>query len=149
MTTRELQMKQAATLAKEIQAVTGLDIFRNTRKSDYIEARAIFNFMLYNTYKFRLQRIADFYKMNGKNMNHATILHSLNNFDVYRRFSNNVNDWLAILERMEIGENSKRDLMKQFINFLNEDNLNKSYDFMKDLYYQQEEIAEKLENVKN
>ena len=105
--------------------------------------------MLYNTYKFRLQRIADFYKMNGKSMNHATILHSLNNFDVYRRFSNNVNDWLAILERMEIGENSKKDLMKQFINFLNEDNLNKSYDFMKDLYYQQEEIAEKLENVKN
>jgi hypothetical protein len=50
---------------------------------------------------------------------------------------------------MEIGENSKKDLMKQFINFLDEDNLNKSYDFMKDLYYQQEEIAEKLEKVKN
>ncbi len=145
MTTRELQMKQAATLAREIQVVTGLDIFRNTRKSDYIEARAIFNFMLYNTYKFRLQRIADFYKMNGKNMNHATMLHSLNNFDVYRRFSNNVNDWLGILEKMEIGENSKKDLMKQFINFLDEDNLNKSYDFMKDLYYKQEE----LEKVKN
>lgn len=142
--------KKAKILSKEIVAVTGLDIFRNTRKSDYIEARAIFNFILYNSIGLSLHKIATFYRIHNKNMDHATVLHSLKNFDVYRRFSKNVNEWLEKLEATELGDSSKRALMSQFVTFLEEDRLDSAYNFLKDLYYQQEEeFKHSQQKVKN
>lgn len=125
---------QAKKLYKEVKVVTGLDIFKNTRKSSYIEARALFNFILYNTYGFTLAKIAGFYKENNKSYDHATVLHSLKNFEMYRRFSPQVNEWLENLENTQLGDRATRALTKQLVTYLTNDNLKVAYEHIKNLY---------------
>lgn len=135
----KFQYREADKLYKEVLRVTGLDIFRNTRKNDYIEARAMFNFILYNTYGFTFAKIAKFYKDNNKSYDHATALHSIKNFDMYRRFSPQVNEWLENIEGTELGDDTTQALTKQFVGFLNTENLKKSYEYIKELYEHQHE----------
>lgn len=134
-----IESKEATKLYKQVCKVTGLDIFRNTRKNDYIEARAMFNFILYNTYGFTLAKIAKFYKQNNKSYDHATALHSLKNFDMYRRFSPQVNEWLENLKDTDLGDDATQALTKQFVTFLNTDNLKLAYEHIKSLYETQDQ----------
>lgn len=134
-----VEFKEAKKLYRQIKKVTGLDIFRNTRKNDYIEARALFNFILYNTYGFTLAKIARFYKENNKSYDHATALHSLKHFDMYRRFSPQVNGWLEAIEDTDLGDEATQALAKQHITFLNADNLKNAYEYIKNLYDQQDD----------
>lgn len=134
---RGIEFGEAYKLYTQIKKVTGLDIFRNTRKNDYIEARALFNFILYNTYGFTLAKIARFYKDNNKSYDHATALHSLKHFDMYRRFSPQVNEWLQNIKDTDLGDEATQALCKQFITFLSTENLKETYEYIKNLYDQQ------------
>ena len=131
--------ERANLLYKQIKEVTSLDILRNTRRTEYVEARALFNFILYNTYSWSLHKIAEFYKENGKKYDHSTVLHSLRTFDVYRKYSVNLNNWLDDIEKTDLGEKTKQDLATQFVSNLDADKVNVAYDFLKTLFYQQEE----------
>ena len=131
--------QQAKKLYRDVKVVTGLDIFKNTRKSSYIEARALFNFILYNTYGFTLAKIAGFYRENNKSYDHATVLHSLKNFEMYRRFSPQVNEWLESLENTQLGDRATRALTKQLITYLTNDNLKVAYEHIKTLYEAQDD----------
>ena len=131
--------ERANILYKQIKEITGLDILRNTRRTEYVEARALFNFILYNTYSWSLHKIAEFYKENGKKYDHSTVLHSLRTFDVYRKYSVNLNNWLDDIEKTDLGEKTKQDLATQFVSNLDADKVNVAYDFLKTLFYQQEE----------
>jgi len=131
--------ERANILYKQIKEVTSLDILRNTRRTEYVEARALFNFILYNTYSWSLHKIAEFYKENGKKYDHSTVLHSLRTFDVYRKYSVNLNNWLDDIEKTDLGEKTKQDLATQFVSNLDADKVNVAYDFLKTLFYQQEE----------
>ena len=131
-------------LYKQIKEVTGLDILVHTRKVEYVEARALFNFILYNTYGLSLHKIALFYNENGKKYDHSTVLHSLRNFDIYRKYSVKLNDWLEDIEKTELGEKTKQDLANQFVSNLNTEKTELAYNFLKSLYYQQQ--AEDSEN---
>jgi len=133
-----IEFREAVKLYREVTKITGVDIFRNTRKSDYIEARAMFNYILYNAYGFTLAKIAKFYKENNKSYDHATALHSLKNFDMYRRFSPQVNQWLEQIKKTELGDDATQALTKQFVSFLNTDNLNTAYKYIKNLYEKQD-----------
>lgn len=126
-------------LYKQIKEVTGLDILVHTRKVEYVEARALFNFILYNTYGWSLHKIALFYNESGKKYDHSTVLHSLRNFDIYRKYSVKLNDWLEDIEKTELGEKTKQDLATQFVSNLNTDKVELAYNFLKSLYYQQQE----------
>lgn len=131
--------QQAKKLYRDVKVVTGLDIFKNTRKSSYIEARALFNFILYNTYGFTLAKIAGFYRDNNKSYDHATVLHSLKNFEMYRRFSPQVNEWLESLENTQLGDRATRALTKQLVTYLTNDNLKIAYEHIKNLYEAQDD----------
>ena len=131
--------QQAKKLYRDVKVVTGLDIFKNTRKSSYIEARALFNFILYNTYGFTLAKIAGFYRENNKSYDHATVLHSLKNFEMYRRFSPQVNEWLESLENTQLGDRATRALTKQLVTYLTNDNLKVAYEHIKTLYEAQDD----------
>jgi len=134
-----INKERAQILYKQIKEVTGLDILKHTRKVEYVEARALFNFILYNTYGWSLHKIATFYNENGKKYDHSTVLHSLRTFDVYRKYSVNLNNWLDDIEKTDLGEKTKQDLATQFVSNLDEDKVNVAYDFLKTLFYQQEE----------
>lgn len=71
-----------------INKESGLDIFRNTRKRDYVEARALLTFLLRNYFKLRLSEIQRIFAKNGYPIHHATLLHAIRNFeDTYLAYS--------------------------------------------------------------
>ena len=131
--------ERANILYKQIKEVTSLDILRNTRRTEYVEARALFNFILYNTYSWSLHKIAEFYKENGKKYDHSTVLHSLRTFDIYRKYSVNLNNWLDDIEKTDLGEKTKQDLATQFVSNLDADKVNLAYNFLKNLYNQKQQ----------
>ena len=77
---------------------SGLDIFKNTRKREYVEARALLIHIL--TYEFRMGRtaIAEYVTRKGYNLNHTSIVHSLRMFDAYMRFSPAMRNWYRDLD---------------------------------------------------
>lgn len=137
---RNKKFEKADDLAEQVLEITEINIFKNTRKNKYIEARAMLNFFLYNTLHFSLTDIADFYKTKGKKYNHATALHSLNNFDVYRRYNKNVVEWMDEIEDTKFGLFSKKANARQMLSFLNKEYTNLAYNRIKDLYDEQESI---------
>ena len=62
----------------------GLDFLKQTRKREYVEARAAFYYYL-RTYDHctyaKIQKVVD--ELAGWKPNHASILHSINSFDIY------------------------------------------------------------------
>lgn len=128
--------REAEELYAKIADITGLDLFDNTRKVEYIEARALFNYILYNTHGYTLTRIARFYIKNGKHYDHATCLHSLKNFAVYEKFSKYLPGWMDKLGKVE--EVGKNDLARFYLVNLNKDNTEVAYEYLKEMYEQQQ-----------
>jgi menaquinone-dependent protoporphyrinogen IX oxidase len=63
-------------LKQIIEYETGLDLSRNTRRREYVQARGIYYYILRKETNMSLQSISETVKKN-----HATILHSVNHFD--------------------------------------------------------------------
>lgn len=71
-------------LINTINEEAGIDIFRNTRKRDYVEARALLTYILRNYFGMRLSEIQRLFRTNGYPIHHATLLHALKSFkDTY------------------------------------------------------------------
>jgi hypothetical protein len=128
--------REAEDLYGKITDITGVDIFDNTRKVEYIEARALFNYILYNTHGYTLTRIARFYIKNGKHYDHATCLHSLKNFAVYEKFSKYLPSWMDKLGKVD--EVGKNDLARFYLVNLNKGNTEVAYEYLKEMYEQQQ-----------
>ena len=80
-------MRKELHLAAYIKEYTDLDIFDNTRKREYVEFRALYNYILHNIMKKSLTWIRNNYIANGKNYDHATVIHSLKMFDTYQKYN--------------------------------------------------------------
>ena len=63
-------------IANKIKEISGLDIFKNTRKKEYIELRALLGHLLRNKLNMRWRYIAQFYIDNGKKYDHSLAIHS-------------------------------------------------------------------------
>jgi len=59
-----------------VEYETGLDISKNTRRREYVQARGIYYYILRKETNMSLHSISETVKKN-----HATILHSVNNFE--------------------------------------------------------------------
>jgi len=65
---------------------TDIDVSKNSRKHNIIEARALYFYLIKHFKpKMTLQEIAD-----SVNKNHATVIHSLNNYTMYEKFNNDL-----------------------------------------------------------
>lgn len=113
-------MNRAKKIAKKINKLSGIDVFKNTRKANYVEARSLLGFILKNYEKMTLYQIRDFYIENGKNMNHATVIHSIKNFQVFKNYEPQLIDWLNIIsEDLDAFNNdAKRELIKLKVNYI-------------------------------
>ena len=74
-------------ISKKINKLSGLNIFENTRKRDYIEMRALVCYLMRDKLSMTLEKIAKFFISQGKTMHHATCLHLVKNYPMYK--SNN------------------------------------------------------------
>ena len=67
-----------------INEEAGIDIFRNTRKREYVEARALLIYSLREFFGMRLSDIQRVFNRNGYPVHHATLIHAIKNFkDTY------------------------------------------------------------------
>ena len=79
-------------IAKKIIKLSGINIFENTRKKNVVEMRALFSYLLREKLKMRWTNIALFFKSQGKAMNHATVMHSIKHYKMYKESNNKLKD---------------------------------------------------------
>lgn len=113
-------MNRAKKIANKINKLAKLDVFKNTRKREYIEARSLLSMVLYKYEKMNLHEIKNFYIANGKSSDHTTVLHSIKNWDMYRHYNNTLIDWLTCIttDMGKANNEAKRELIKLKVNYI-------------------------------
>ena len=90
-------MKEANKIAENIIDISDIDVFKNTRKREYIEVRSLLTFMLRHHCNMTYHQIKDFYKSKGKSYDHATAIHSLKAFETHRRYNRNLDKYFDLV----------------------------------------------------
>ena len=86
-----------------IKQETNIDVSKSSRKHNIIEARALyFHSIKHFKPKMTLQEMAD-----SVNKNHATVIHSLNNYSMYEKF----NDELRYLKNTIINQMEEENVL--------------------------------------
>ena len=107
--------KEANKIAKHIIDISGIDVFNNSRKREYIEMRSLLTFMLRHHCNMTFHEIKDFYQSKGKRYDHATAIHSLKSFETHRRYNRKLDKYFDIV-LLRIRNKSK--LRKALINHI-------------------------------
>ena len=100
----EIALKDADYISNMVKLVSGLDIFNNTRKRDHIEARSLLYVILREDYGATYLWINDYMKSKGKSCDHSTIIHSVNQYDVYRMYSKYLEEWREMILNQVVRE---------------------------------------------
>tara|TARA_R110002167_G_scaffold304975_1_gene509168 strand:+ start:364 stop:762 length:399 start_codon:yes stop_codon:yes gene_type:complete len=82
-------------ILQRVRSVTNVDPFKNTRRREYVEARALLMYLYYNVCRLNLSQIARLFQEQGKGCHHATVLHSLRNFEMYKKFNPRFNEMVT------------------------------------------------------
>tara|TARA_R110000822_G_scaffold19641_1_gene63940 strand:+ start:54 stop:563 length:510 start_codon:yes stop_codon:yes gene_type:complete len=137
--------------------ITGIDIFKNTRKKEYVELRALVCYTLREDLEFGYQRIADYFKSQGREMLHSNVIHLVKMYPIYKKYNKN-------LERLEgsfhfrssIEKNERLTLQDKLVNLQHRyDKLKKELDnpVVKTLYNIPEnkwgEVQDRIQLLKN
>jgi len=77
-------------IANKIIKETGVNIFENTRKKNYIEYRSLLCYLLREKLNMRWLNIKKFFNDNNKLMDHATCIYSANNYKMYKKYNKNL-----------------------------------------------------------
>lgn len=147
-------MKQLDKIANQINELAQLDIFTNTRKVEYIEARSLFSVIAYKYIGVNLIGIARYLKSKGKHSDHSTVLHSFKNFEMYAKYKPILYVWLEeiIKDIDDIKYQQKQQLVNHKVKQLTEKNLETLIQLLEPIYEQnkldleQEVLKEQKEN---
>ena len=141
-------MKEANKIAKHIIDISGIDVFKNTRKREYIEMRSLLTFILRHHCNMRVTEIRDFYESKGKNYDHATALHSLKSFETHRRYNTKLDNYFnTVLLRVRNKSKLRKALINHIVDHTKEKDLKrllKIVDKLKDGKEQRKEEADTL-----
>jgi len=119
-------MKEANKIAKHIIDISGIDVFKNSRKRKYVEIRSLLTFMLRHHCNMKFAEIRDFYKSNGKNYDHATAIYSLKAFEMHRRYNPKIDKYFDIaLLRLKNKSKLRRALINHIIDYTKSKDLKK------------------------
>ena len=131
-----INMTEALKIAKRINRLSDVNVFDNSRSSKVVEVRSLLNKILYDFKSMTLAQIRDFYINKGKPMNHATVLHSLQNFNMYRRYNPKLNEYFdEMIKQYELSTKyEKRNSIEHKIKYLSDDSLDKAHDLVDELF---------------
>ena len=132
-----MKVKEADQIANKVKELSGLDIYKNTRQREYVEARSLLIFLMYNTLNFRLSEIEKFFVSRGKHYNHATVLYALKNFNSYRQFNKNITLWLNKITNKDTSVIQKTSVILENIKALRGDEINILYNIVQEMYKRQ------------
>ena len=143
---KEIKEQQMDYIANQINKLAGLNIFNNTRKREYIEARSLFCLICYRYLKLTYEKIAIYLINKGKSSDHATVLHALKSYDIYSKYNADLDIWLSeVLNCMDnLDRHKKLQLAYHKMKQLNNDNLEVLSEHLDILY--KDEIEQKQIN---
>ena len=122
-----------------IKQISGVDIFQETRKQEVVEYRAVANLFLNKILGYSLMDIVRWYQSNGKNSHHATIIFSINNYDIYKKYNKDLEKMFNTLLSSTTSTTSIADLIKE-VKDLNQKELNDLMKYVQTKKYQKSYI---------
>tara|TARA_R100001530_G_scaffold64556_1_gene46336 strand:+ start:472 stop:900 length:429 start_codon:yes stop_codon:yes gene_type:complete len=142
-------MKQANNIATLIKKQTGVDVFENKRTKQHAEHRSLLCFILRVYFGMTLYQIRDYFKSNGKNYNHATVLHAINKFEFYRQFNKQIESLLYYITKKHINPNArnfKRGVLSHKIEYIEDKYVDSLLDIVEKLPFKKldEEKMQKM-----
>ena len=141
-------MKEANKIAKYIIDISGIDVFKNTRKREYIEMRSLLTFILRHHCNMRFTEIRDFYESKGKNYDHATALHSLKSFETHRRYNTKLDKYFDIvLLRVRNKSKLRKALINHIVDHTKEKDLKRLLKIVDKLKDGKEQRKEKTDSI--
>jgi len=123
-------------LIDEIETLSNINIFQNTRRREVVEVRSLLYTILRNFYRFNLREIQDLCSEHGYEITHASVIHSLKSFNIYKSYNKNLDDWFhaVIIELEEDVASQRIDFIKPKLKYLSEENLLKLSTVVKEMY---------------
>ena len=100
-------------IATKINTLTGVDMFQNSRQRECVEARALYVHILRNYLKLNLRDICKIFINNKKSMHHATVIHLIKSYPIYKKYNECLKAWET--EIMCDGEWADVDVKKEYI----------------------------------
>tara|TARA_R100000426_G_scaffold1839_1_gene3133 strand:+ start:1253 stop:1681 length:429 start_codon:yes stop_codon:yes gene_type:complete len=141
-------MKEANKIAKHIINISGVDVFKNTRKREHIEMRSLLTFMLRHHCNMKFTDIRDFYESKGKNYDHATALHSLKSFETHRRYNPKIDKYFnVVLLRIRNKSKLRKALINHIIDYTKEKDLKRLLKIVDKLKDGKEQTKEKADTL--
>jgi len=77
-------------IGQKIIEVSGVNIYDNSRKRDNVEYRGLICYLLRTKLHLRWKSIALFMNRNGKRFDHASAIHSVNMYPLYKKYNVNL-----------------------------------------------------------
>jgi hypothetical protein len=71
-------------IAEKVIQLSGINIFQRSRKREIVEMRSLLFYILKNKLSMGWTEIARYFKDSGTQINHATVMHSLKNYEIYK-----------------------------------------------------------------
>ena len=72
-------------VAEKIIQLSGINVFQRSRKREIVEMRSLLFYILKNKLNMGLTEIATYFRESGTSINHATVIWSLKNYDIYKK----------------------------------------------------------------
>ena len=77
-------MKDYISIANDIKIALNINLFDKTRKTDNVDARSLYCYILNKDLKFTLHKIKDIFYEQGMLFDHSTIYYNVNLYDEVR-----------------------------------------------------------------
>ncbi len=91
-----MKVNSAKEIGLKVSDIIGIDIFKDTRKQEYVEARSLVVYLLREKLLMRWVMIAKYFQDNGKNLHHSTAIYLCKTYPLYKE----TNPLLAEIESM-------------------------------------------------
>jgi len=85
-------LKDIKKIGNSVKEMSGIDIFDNTRSRAHVELRALVCYILREKMGMRWTNISLYFKSEGKTMHHATAIHSVKMYPIYRKYNNDLQE---------------------------------------------------------
>ena len=104
-----MKIEDIKKIGDSVKEASGLNIFDNSRIREYVEMRALVCYILRKKLRIGLTNIALYFQSEGKTMHHATVIHLVNQYPMYKRYNSRlaeIEDSFEELNNLEFNQES-------------------------------------------